>query len=322
MAAPSRILVCGSINTDMVIRGPRLPAPGETVLDGEFYLAPGGKGANQAVAAARAARSPVTFVGAVGDDTFGRDSLAGLRQENLICDFIRSIPGEASGVALILVDHAGQNLISVASGANAQLTGDDLDAVPERVWSEARVFLTCLETPLNAVVHGLKCARRHGLTTILNPAPAPPDLFPPDVLALVDILTPNESEAAAIAGLSPPSESADLAGAEQAAMKLKSLGSRTVIVTLGSAGCLIADSEIRHVPARQVRAVDATAAGDAFNGALAVALAEEKSLRDAVDWAMSAAALSVTKRGAQPSLPHREQINVFHTGQQASGPRI
>src|SRR5262245_50957803 len=147
MGMISRILVVGSINTDLVIRGPKLPRPGETVIGGEFYQASGGKGANQAVAAARAARDPVTFVGAVGDDSLGRAALDHFREENLICEFLKVVPGKPSGVALILVDERGQNLISVAAGANACLTPADIDALPGSVFSTARVFLTCLESP-------------------------------------------------------------------------------------------------------------------------------------------------------------------------------
>ncbi len=299
MAVPSSIIVVGSINTDLVIRSPRLPAPGETVLGGEFYQAAGGKGAKKAVAAARAARDPVTFIGAVGDDVLGRESLTRFQRENLACDYIRTVPQQSTGVALILVDGRGQNLISVASGANAHLTPADLDRVPREVFASARVFLTSLETPLETVAHGLSLARQSGLTTILNPAPA--RWLPDDVLALVDVLTPNEAEAEAMVG-------EQLAPVECAA-RLIDRGCRSAIVTLGGDGCLVAGRETAREPGRAVSAVDATAAGDAFNGALAVALAEGRTLVEAARWANVAASISVTRRGAQPSLAQREEID-------------
>ncbi|MGE5191988.1 MAG: PfkB family carbohydrate kinase, partial [Deltaproteobacteria bacterium] len=196
MPSTSRIIVMGSINTDLVIRGPRLPGPGETVIGGEFYQAAGGKGANQAVAAARAALDPVTFLGAVGDDGLGQAALERFQAENLICDYLKVIPGKPSGVALILVDESGQNLISVAAGANACLSPAAVDAIPEAVFSAAKVFLTCLETPLETVARGLARARRAGLLTILNPAPASRDVLDSGILSLVDVLTPNAGEAA------------------------------------------------------------------------------------------------------------------------------
>ena len=308
MPQKSRVLVVGSINTDLVIRGPRLPAPGETVLGGEFYQAAGGKGANQAVAAARAALDPVTFVGAVGDDAFGREARARLARENLVCDFLKTVSGTASGIALILVDTAGQNLISVASGANARLDPADIDAVPAEVFCGAKVFLTCLETPLPTVVRGLRRAREAGLVTILNPAPAHPEIMSSDVLSQVDILTPNENEASLLAGGSVD-HLASASGAEQAARRLQELGCRSIIVTLGAQGCLIAERDVVHVRGCPVQAVDATAAGDCFNGVLAVALSEGRELRDAAQWANAAAAISVTRRGAQQSLPTRAEID-------------
>jgi ribokinase len=306
----SGILVVGSINTDLVIRGPHLPAAGETVTGGEFYRALGGKGANQAVAAARAALSPVTFVGAVGDDELGNAAFAHLRSENLICDYIKTVPGEPSGVALILVDEAGQNLISVAAGANGQLTPRDLDNVPDAVFTAASIFLTSLETPLETVKHGLQRARRARLMTLLNPAPASRSIVDAGVLSLVDVLTPNAGEASLLTSDTRRSGEHDDKSALDSARKLQSLGCRQVIVTLGSEGCLVVDARTR-ISGRAVRAVDATAAGDAFNGALAVGLSEGRSLVEAARWANAAAALSVMKRGAQPSLPTRPEIDAF-----------
>jgi ribokinase len=306
MPPNSRIIVVGSINTDLVIRGPRLPAPGQTVIGGEFYQAAGGKGANQAVAAARAAQGPVTFVGAVGDDSLGHAALERFRSENLVCDYLKVVAGQPSGVALILVDESGQNLISVAAGANAHLTVRDLETLPQELFSPAGIFLTCLETPLATVAAGLQRARRAGLTTILNPAPACRDVVDAGLLPLVDVLTPNEGEAALLTGIAAGDDGEE--AAIRAARALQSLGCRQVVVTMGSAGCLVVDQQVTRVAGHSVQAVDATAAGDAFNGALAVALAEGRSLCEAAEWANAAAAISVTRRGAQPSLPSRAEI--------------
>lgn len=306
MASPA-ILVLGSVNTDLVVRGPRLPAPGETVLGGHFYQAHGGKGANQAVAAARAAALPVTFVAAIGDDPFGRQALDHFRGEALDCRFIKTVPGEPTGVALILVDARGENLISVASGANLHLTASDVDSVPGEVFGEAKVLLTCLESPLETVARGLVRAQSAGLTTILNPAPAHEDLAGADLLRYVDILTPNEGEAAALTGVPP----GDSSGPEIAARRLQQMGCRNCVVTLGPRGCLVVSQEAVTVESHPVDAVDTTAAGDAFNGALAVAIAEGRTLLEATRWATRAAAIAVTRRGAQPSLPTRAEIDAF-----------
>jgi ribokinase len=210
-------------------------------------------------------------------------------------------------VALILVDEQGQNLISVAAGANAHLTPADLDRVPQEVFTEASVFLTSLETPLETVAHGLSLARRAGLTTILNPAPARP--LPDEVLTLVDVLTPNESEARTLDGEARDGTQAERIAPAECAARLIERGCRSAIVTLGAAGCLVVGRASGRVPGRTVTAVDATAAGDAFNGALAVALAEGRSLVEAARWANVAASISVTRRGAQPSLARREEID-------------
>ena len=333
MTAP-KIVVLGSVNVDLVIRAPRLPSPGETVLGGRFFEAAGGKGANQAVAAARAARGPVAFVAAVGDDRFGQQSLDNFKREGLRCEHLRVVPDEATGVALILVDAEAENMIAVASGANAHLSIADVDRLPDAWFAPRGVFLASLESPLATVRHALARARVSGMTTVLNPAPANEPL-PADVLELVDVLTPNEHEAAALAGLSVT----DHRSAVAAARRLQQLGCRQVIVTRGAAGCTILgdtvfgdtvfgdtvfsdnfvgdggaggrqdDTGAVDLPARAVQAVDTTAAGDAFNGALAVRLAEGASLVEAARWASVAAAISVTRPGAQPSLPQRDDID-------------
>lgn len=300
------IIVLGSINTDLVIRSPSLPRPGETILGGEFYRAAGGKGANQAVAAARSSREQVTFFAAVGDDSFGRESLEALRKENLDTQFLKLVPDQPSGVALILVGADGQNLISVASGANLHLRPDDVHAVPTDVWRRARVFVACLESPLETVMAGLRRAKQHGLTTIINPAPADREILFAVGLRLIDVFTPNESEAALLTGR----EVRTTDDAEAAARQLQAAGCSRVIITRGEHGCCVLDGDIAtHVAAPRVEAIDAVAAGDVFNGALATALAEGRSLLDAARWASAAAAISVTRRGAQPSIPHRHEID-------------
>ncbi|MBX3411922.1 MAG: ribokinase [Pirellulales bacterium] len=311
MAAPA-VLVLGSINTDLVLRGARLPRPGETVLGGQFYQAGGGKGANQAVAAARAAREPVLFIAAVGDDLFGRESLARLAQENLDCRLIKTVPSQPSGVALILVDAEGQNMIGVASGANLNLVPADVDRVPDEVFRSARVLLASLESPLDTVAHGLARARQAGLLTVLNPAPAAREILDMNLLRQVDVLTPNEVEAATLSGIEFVDEQGiDAAQALAAARKLQALGCRAVIITLGAEGVLVVEDDPLRIPAAQVRAIDATAAGDAFSGALCVALSEGRTLVEAAHWATRAAALSVSRAGAQPSLATRDEIEQF-----------
>lgn len=302
-----QVIVLGSINTDLVVKVSHLPRPGETVIGGSFYKNQGGKGANQAVAAARAGQRPVVLVAAIGDDLFGRESYQLLRLENIDLRFVQEKPGCPSGVALIVVDQNGENAIAVASGANSLLSARDVERLPEELFNPRSVLLTCLEIPLETVRAGLKRAKAGGSFTILNPAPVPRE-FSSDLLADVDLITPNEQEIAQITGHPVTDESE----AQKAAEKLLALGAKRVIVTLGCRGCIFLDgSTSQHFPAYRVQAVDTTGAGDAFNGALAVAIAEGYPWPDAIRWASAAAALSVTKPGAQPSLPAREQIEEF-----------
>ena len=296
-----KIAVVGSSNTDMIVRVPRLPRPGETILGGAFSTAAGGKGANQAVAAAQAG-GDVTLIARVGDDIFGAQARAGLASYGIHLDHLTTDAGAPSGVALIVVDTNGENSIAVASGANARLSPSDGRAAETRIRS-ADILLLQLEIPLETVACAADIARRAGIRVVLNPAPACP--LDDAVVRTLSIITPNESEAEALTGIPV----ADNASAERAARALLERGVEAVIVTMGSKGAFLRTRDTaRHVPGLSVRAVDATAAGDVFNGALAVAMAEGNTLEEAVRFANAAAALSVTRVGAQPSIPARAEI--------------
>jgi len=303
MARP-RIVVVGSVNTDMVVLGQRIPAPGETVLGGRFVMAAGGKGANQAVAAARLG-AEVALVARVGDDLFGRESIDRFVREGIATDFIFRDPAQATGVALILVDAAGENSISVAPGANSALSPEDVEAAWTRMGPVDAVLLQ-LEIPLPTVACAVRRAASSGARVILDPAPAAP--LDDSVLADVDCLTPNETEASQLTGI----EVVDEPSARAAAKALLARGAKRVIITRGAAGSLVCTSEgSTHVPCPSVEAVDTTAAGDAFNGGLAFAWTSDRSLVDAAAYASRVAALSVTKSGAQPSLPTADQVAQF-----------
>ena len=295
------ILVVGSSNTDMIIKMQRIPKPGETILGGEFASAAGGKGANQAVGAARAG-GDVTFIARVGRDMFGDKAVAGFIADGINVDYVvrdRTCP---SGVALIFVGQNGENSIAVASGSNANLAPADL-LKARRAFNRASVVVLQLETPLKTVEAAAKLAASAGARVILNPAPARP--LPNALLRRVYLLTPNETEAKLLTGLTVKNE----AGAAKAANALLARGVENVIITLGARGALVAGRQGRGmVPAHKVKAVDTTAAGDVFNGTLAVALAEGKSLLEAARFASAAAAISVTRLGAQPSAPQRKEI--------------
>jgi ribokinase len=300
------IVVIGSLNMDFVLAVERLPLPGETILGHGFRTIPGGKGANQAYAAARLARDEtvVRMIGRIGTDSFGKalkDNLAGVGVD------VRAVletDSEASGVACIHVDDAGQNSITVAPGANGVLSAGDIDS--ER-WAlnGARCVLLQLEVPIQAVAEGLREARRVGAIGILDPAPA--RALSKDILELVDIATPNENEACVLAGVPPQRVSP--ADAIALGNKIRDLGVRSVVVKLGDQGCVYcgADSTFA-VPSFAVRAVDSTAAGDTFNAALAVALVEGMAIEQALRFASAAAAISVTRAGAQTSAPARAEV--------------
>jgi ribokinase len=300
----SKVVVVGSSNTDMIIKLDRLPQPGETLLGGEFSTAAGGKGANQAVAAARAGGA-VSFIARVGDDMFGRLAVEGFASDGIDVRHVLPDPGAPSGVALIFVDRHGENSIAVASGANARLSPADVRTAGDVIRS-ADILVTQLETPLETVHSAVELAASHGVPVLLNPAPA--QRLDAEILQHVSVLTPNETEAALLTGIEVSSES----GAEAAARELAAAGVAQIIITLGSRGAFVYGSNHKQLVAGfPVEAVDTTAAGDVFNGALAVALANGSKLVDAVRFANAAAALSVTKLGAQPSAPTRVEIEEF-----------
>ena len=303
---PPRIVVIGSSNTDMVIKSERLPGPGETVTGGQFLVAGGGKGANQAVAAARLG-AEVTFVAKVGADVFGDQAIAGYQKEGIVTDFILRDPQNATGVALILVDRQGENMIAVASGANHALSPCDVERAAEAIRA-ADVVVLQLEIPLDTVAFAAKFAAEAGVPVILDPAPAPAGPLERDLLKHVTCLKPNESEAERLTGI----RVSDEAAARRAAEKLMANGVRSAIVTLGSKGAVWAEGERSgFVPGLSVQALDSTAAGDAFSGALACAMARGLDLEAAVRYASVVGALSVTRLGAQPSLPREADVQQF-----------
>lgn len=300
--ARARVAVVGSLNMDLVARVPHLPVPGQTLAGRSFAQVPGGKGGNQAVAAARLGAT-VGMIGRVGRDANGTSLRAGLEAEGIDCHALATSEDAPTGVALILVDDAGRNEIVIIAGSNGEVSPSDI-AAHEPVLRDAHVVVCQLETPAVAVEAALSTAHRLGKTVILNPAPAVGPL-PPHWLPWVDYLIPNEVEAAALTGL--PVGSPDEAAA--AAQALRSQGARNVLITLGAAGVLAAlDTGTRHYPAPQVKAVDTTAAGDTFIGALAVQLALAVPFESAMRFAQQAAAISVTRAGAQPSIPTDSEV--------------
>ena len=298
-------MAVGSSNTDMVVKMNRLPHPGETVLGGKFVTVAGGKGANQAVAAARLG-AQVTFVGKLGMDSFGDTALRNLEAEGICCEFVARDPEEASGVALILVDGTGENIIAVAPGANSRLAPEDVIRAADRL-GECSALLLQLEIPLDTVECAAQLARERGVSVILNPAPMCSEGLSARLLRLVDVLVPNESEARMVLGLG-----LDKAIDEEAGSDLLRMGVRRAVVTLGSKGALVVTSDgVRRIPAPRVEAVDTTAAGDAFTGALAVALSSGRDLVESAQTAAKAAALSVMRIGAQSSLPTVDELARF-----------
>jgi ribokinase len=294
---PTRsVVIVGSVNMDLVVRCEHLPRPGETVIGRDFRTVPGGKGANQAVAAARLGAC-VEFIGCVGTDAFGDQAAAALRAEGVDLAHLGRVADAATGVAVISVSDAGENSIAVAPGANHKITPRDIDAASARIASAA--MLVCqLETPLAVVQRAIEIASAAAVPVLMNPAPAQP--LPDALLAMVTLLVPNEGEAAALAGVSRVTD---------AAVALRARGARTVLVTLGADGVLHADQRgVLQYAAYPAYAVDTTGAGDAFVGALAAACAAGDELTAAVDFAQRAAAVSVQRHGAQAAMPRRDEL--------------
>ncbi|MDR2811032.1 MAG: ribokinase [Tannerellaceae bacterium] len=300
----SKILVVGSTNTDMVIKTQHLPRPGETVLGGTFFMNPGGKGANQAVSIARLG-GQVLFICKTGNDVFGHQSQQLFEKEGIDTSYILSDHGNPSGVALITVDQKAENCIAVASGANAHLMPKDLALATEAI-RQADLVLMQLEIPMQTVEYVAEIAFRSGKKVILNPAPA--QALSPALLRNLYIITPNETEAEMISG----EKITDLTSAGRAAQTIAGMGVQNVIITLGSKGALVyCEDTMEVIPSPKVEAVDTTAAGDVFNGGLAVALSEGRTLTEAVKFACKAAAMSVTRPGAQSSAPYRNEVDSF-----------
>lgn len=298
------IVVAGSSNTDMVIKADHLPTSGETIIGKSFFMNPGGKGANQAVAAARLGAS-VTFLAKTGNDIFGKQSVELFKEEGINTDYMVADPKNPSGVAMITVDRNAENCIVVAAGANGTLVPEDLEkALP--VIENADIVLLQLEIPLKTVEFIASTAAAKGAKVLLNPAPALE--LPDTLLKNLFMITPNKKEAEMLSGI----EVNNLDSAKAAAQQIKAKGVKIVVVTLGADGAIVVDDDtITHVSTYPVSAIDTTAAGDVFNGALAVGIAEGKDVLAATAFACKAAALSVTKMGAQNSIPSRAEVNSF-----------
>lgn len=295
------ITVIGSSNTDMVIKADHLPGPGETILGGSFFMNAGGKGANQAVAAARLGGN-VNFICKTGEDIFGERSRQIFKDEGIDTSFLISDSAHPSGVALITVDKNAENCIVVASGANAELNPSDLLHAREMI-IQSSIVLMQLEIPVDTVSWVAAIANEKGILVVLNPAPA--CALPDKLLENISILTPNRTEAGMLSGIRVH----DMGSAKEAAQKIRDRGVKTIIMTLGSEGAVVLDrNTFIHVPAKIVRAVDTTAAGDTFNGALVVALSEGRDILEATAFACKAAAISVTRNGAQASIPFKTEV--------------
>ena len=298
------IVVVGSTNTDMVIKASHLPQPGETILGGTFFMSAGGKGANQAVAAARLGGS-VLFIAKTGYDIFGKQSIELFEKEGIDVSGVQRDHYQPSGVALITVDEKGENCIVVAPGANAALTLEDIDEVKEKI-ENAALLLVQLETSLETVEYVAAIAASKKIKFILNPAPAAK--LSDELLSKISIITPNQKETEMLTGI----KVTDQVSAKRATEFLHKKGIDTVIITMGAMGAFVShESKYSMIPGHKVNVVDTTAAGDVFNGALVVALSEGKMMDDAVAFACKAAAISVTRLGAQASAPNRQEVEGF-----------
>lgn len=313
MRKMNKIVVLGSSNTDLVVRSPRMPLPGETLLGSDFMMAAGGKGANQAVAVARLG-SPVTFIAKVGRDMFGDRAVEQYAAEGIDTSTVLRDENVPTGVALITVDDKGENCIVVSGGANNCLSVADVDSMRDRI-EGAEYLLMQLEVPMPVIERAAEIAYDAGVKVIVNPAPAAK--MSDGLLSKCYLLTPNETECGIIAGVAVEDE----AQAEAAAEMLIAKGVQNVVVTLGGKGSLYKSAAERAaIPAYRVKAVDTTAAGDTYNGALCVALSEGRSIREAAEFATKASAISVTRAGAQPSLPTRGEVEGFDVAKYSGVP--
>lgn len=304
MKNAGHLVVLGSINADHILNLNAFPAPGETVTGNQYQVAFGGKGANQAVAAGRSGAS-IAFIACTGDDDTGERIRKQLVSDNIDVELVSTIAGESTGVALIFVNGEGENVIGIHAGANAALSPALVEAQQERI-AQASALLMQLESPIESVLAAAKIAHQHQTLVALNPAPARE--LPDELLTLVDIITPNETEAEKLTGIAVKNDD----DAAKAAQALHNKGIKTVIITLGSRGVWASvEGKGQRVPGFKVEAVDTIAAGDTFNGALITALLEEKPLADAIRFAHAAAAIAVTRKGAQPSVPWRDEIDLF-----------
>lgn len=296
------VLVIGSLNADLVVRAPHFPQPGETIRGEDLHIIPGGKGANQAVAAARQGAS-VAMLGRVGKDSFGPFLLNNLKSDSVDISNVL-VDDSATGTAIIVVDANGQNSIVLSAGANGRVTSNDIDALN----MEARILLLQLEIPLETVIHAAKWGKQKGMTVILNPAPA--HELPDELIANAEYILPNETELNLLTSV----PITDISSTEKAAQVLLERGAKNVIVTLGRNGALVVSSQqVTHVEAYKVDVVDTTAAGDAFIGGFASALLRGVKIEEAVKYANACGALATTKFGAQPSLPAKEEVEKFIT---------
>jgi ribokinase len=301
-----KIMVIGSLNMDMVIHSNKIPMVGETVLGGEFLMVPGGKGANQAVAAARLG-GDVTMVGCIGNDSFGKDLLRNLSTNHVNVDPVKILDDVSTGVAMITVKD-GDNSIIVAPGANSRLSTEYVKELEEMI-KNSSILVLQLEIPLETVQNSIEIAHQHGVRVLLNPAPA--IRLDDDFLSKIDIITPNESEAEILTGR--PIDSIE--DAKSAVVYLKKKGVKQVIITLGHKGVVYNNGDqISHKPGRKVETVDTTAAGDAFTGSLAYAFSNDKDIEEAIDLAVMVGALTVTKKGAQTSIPYMREVIQFAKG--------
>ncbi|KGQ62047.1 ribokinase [Gallibacterium anatis] len=299
-----KLTVLGSINTDHVIQVPHFPQPGETLSGQNYHIVYGGKGANQAVAAARLG-AKVDFIACIGEDKIGLEMKQAFQKDGINTESIATIQGETTGIAMIQVADSGENSIVISAGANAHLTTDIVDKFKQKIL-DADALLMQLETPLDAIIYATKIAKQAGKHTVLNPAPA--KALPDELLAQLTMITPNETEAELLTGVKVVDEQS----AAQAAAVFHQKGVAIVLITLGAKGVFISHNALQKIiPGFRVQAKDTTAAGDTFNGALVTALLEQKSLEEAIQFAHAAAAISVTRFGAQTSIPSRQETLDF-----------